>query len=85
MQSSSRIDHNIFEIPGEENHDPVGENGAREDQQQIPEDANVDRVGENERLRNSRTYEDLFMENVRNLGSVSNGESQADLETKQRQ
>ncbi len=64
------VDHNVPEIPDEEIYEPVGENGVRENQQQVPENENVEPVGENERLRNLRTYEDLFMENVRNLGPV---------------
>ena len=46
------------------------ENGGREEQQQARDNENVEQVGENARAPNLRTYEDLFMENVRNLGPV---------------
>ena len=64
------INHNVPEIPDEEMNERVEENGERENQQQVPENENVERVGENDRVPNVRTYEDLFMENVRNLGPV---------------
>ena len=46
------------------------ENDVREEQQQVRDNENVEQVGENEREPNLRTYEDLFVENVKNLGPV---------------
>ena len=64
------IGQNVPEITNKDVDEAMEENGVKEDQQQVRDNENVEQVGENERAPNLRTYEYLFMENVRNLGPV---------------